>query len=151
MISKLGSKFPKSYQVDFCNKHLVPGAVLCRYTHQTKPPKIKRIVIIGINKDSACVGYLFINSKINFLIKKNPNLYNLQLFLSQKNCPYLKYNSYLDCSHIYELGLDDMKREFMSNPEIYIGQMSDSYIIKTKRKARSANTIENKLKKRYGL
>jgi hypothetical protein len=151
MISKLGSNFPEKYRVEFCDKHLVPRAVLRLHTLHANPPKIKRFVIIGINKDNASVGYLYINKRLNPYIKKNPNLYKLQLSLSQENRSYLNRNSYLDCSQIYESSLEYIQKELISDLEIYIGQMSDSDMVKAKRKVRSANTVENKLKRRYGL
>ena len=141
----LGDNFPKEYRISFCNQHLKPGAVFRLFVPHTTPKKIKRFVVIGINEAVFSIGLLFINSETN------PNYKNLNLFLTEDKRAYLDKDSYLDCSWLYEWDLTILKRKFIANPRIYLGQLSEIEMAKATQLIITAKTIKRKLKQRYNF
>lgn len=106
MTPTLGDAFPEEARNSFACQKLQPRTVCRLFIKDTNPPKVKRIVIIGINKEGkALIGYLFINSKINSTVFHSPELKSLHLQLSSKNAAYLDHDSFLDCSQIHEIEL----------------------------------------------
>ncbi|GHU64992.1 hypothetical protein FACS1894123_10570 [Bacteroidia bacterium] len=60
----------------------------------------KYITVIGISTDYASVGSLLINSKVNPTHKNTKELKDCQVQLKREDYPFLKHDSYLDCSSI---------------------------------------------------
>lgn len=152
MTPTLGTLFPQNRRSGFCERHIAVGAVFRLYVPETIPPKIKRIVIIGINEELDCLGILFINSDISTYISMRPPLRKLQLSLDADNTRnYLDYDSYLDCSYLYERPKRVLKEKCISDTGIYLGQLSDTDVDKAKQLISSAESIVQKLKTRYTL
>lgn len=141
----LGDSFTKEYRISFCNRHLKPGAIFRAHVPHTTPPKVKRFIVIAINEAIFSMGLLFINSQVN------PNLRNLNLFLTADQRTYLDNDSYLDCSRLYEWSLPLLRKKFVANPKIYLGHLCDTDMAKARQLVISAKTIERKLKQRYGF
>lgn len=117
----------------------------------TNPPKIKRFVIIGINEGVALVGYLFINTSINPNVFRTEDLKKLHLPLSKDGRPYIDYDSFLDCSHIYEMSIEKLEDVFSQDYETYLDQVSDDDMAQIRELIKAARTIPAKTKKRYGI
>ena len=65
MTSRLGEKFPLQHRKQFCDRHLKKGAILRFNIDFTDPPKIKRLVVLGINRRLGKVAISVINTEIN--------------------------------------------------------------------------------------
>lgn len=149
---KFGDVFPENFRTTFFEQNLKRGAVFKIASTQTTPPKLKRIVILGIHQGLAVVGYLFINSEINENVFPTPYLKSLHLPLTATaDRQYVEHDSFLDCSHIYEQNLHDLKDKIMTTMDSYLGQIAASDLSQILHLVATARTISPKLKKRYGI
>ncbi len=73
----------------------------------TTPPKIKRLLIVGIENKNT-IATIFINSEINPLVLNTVELQKLQYELTTINCPFLEHISYADCSKIKDRSYADI-------------------------------------------
>ena len=121
------------------------------YVPHTKPPKIKRFVVIGVRNDIGLVGLLFINTKMNPKGVNSPEIDRLQFPLSKEECDFLDHNSYLDCSQLYEWGYEKVVEGIMKDLDAPLGKLSKSQLKKVRSLVGSARTIERSKKKRYNL
>lgn len=150
-MSSLGSLFPKSVKQDFSNRAIRSGSVFKIHTTNTTPPKIKRIVVLAISGDKACIGYLFVNSKINPNVFPTARLRSLHFLLKSSACEYLDHDSYLDCSNIQDISMDDLTKIMLKDPSHHIGQLSESDLENAKSIVRNAPTVSEKQKEKYNL
>lgn len=151
MTSPLGDKFPLQYRKQFCDRHLKKGAVLRFIIDFTEPPKIKRLVVLGVNERLGRVAVCVINTEINPNVLRTKELRDLQLTLESHGRFYLDHDSYLDCSKIFERDLQFIRNKIIADMGVYLDQMSDVDIRSAEAKISSARTIPVKLKKRYGF
>lgn len=71
--------------------------------HNGYKDRLKYIVIIGFTPEGVAVGALLVNSKID-PSKRSPELSNCQYPLLHRNYNHiLDYDSWLDCSDIFEI------------------------------------------------
>ncbi len=85
MSPTLGDNFPKAYREEYCERHFKPWAIFRLFSEETTPPKIKRLVIAGINEKTGQVAILFINTGS----LQNPLLRNEQILLKLEGRTYL--------------------------------------------------------------
>ena len=147
----LGDKFPEDSKEQFCDRNIRPGAVLRFYVYDTSPPKIKMFLILGINNNASSVGCLYINSEINPNVISSQELMNLQFRMSCADNKFLEYDSFLDCSHIYEKDMSVVREHLRADISIFKGQLPDNMMDAIKSLTASARTILHKLKIKYGL
>ncbi len=148
----LGDSFPDSYKSDFSKRNLKIGKVLRLKVKDTKPPKIKRFIIVGFSKDRVTLASVYINSEINRNINWSQEQQSLQVETTpDDNRDYIDKPSYIDCSKLIIQDYEQIQSAIESRPGAVIGELSFhdlDYIIK---RIREAKTIKNKLKKRYGI
>ena len=149
MTARLGDHFPPEVREDFFKRNLVKGAVLRAQTELTVPPKIKLFVVWGLAESLNQIGISFINREISFV--KNPKLQTLQYPLFSINNPFLTYDSYLDCSKIYEKNLKKVRDLLMANNKVFLGNISSNDLLAAEKIIQNAPTIEHKLKRKYGF
>ena len=151
MTSRLGEEFPLQHRKQFCDRHLKKEAVLRFNIDFTDLPKIKRLVVLGINRRLGKVAISVINTEINPNVLRTKELRDLQLPLKSHGRPYLDHDSYLDCSRIFERDIESIRNTIITDIDTYLDQMSNIDIRSAEVKIRSARTIPVKLKKRYGF
>jgi hypothetical protein len=151
MSPSFGSLFPDAVREDFSKRKIQPGSVFRIHVNTTTPPKIKRIVILAISSDNICVGYLFINSDINPNLFQTPSLQNLHLYLQADCREFLDHDSYLDCSEIKDLSLDELKNIISNNPSRHIGELNETDLKTATSIVKLAPTISKRQKEKYGL
>lgn len=151
MTPTLGDKFPQSFKDNFARDHIKSGSVLKLHLPHTRPAKMKRFLIIGVDERINSVGFLFINTEINPNVFPFPYLRDLHIRLNAESREYLETDSYIDCSDIAEWGYDILLRKFRSDLSIYLGQASSDDMKKIKNITRRAKTISSSLKRRYRL
>jgi hypothetical protein len=78
------------------------------FYHQTNtyPPKEKFCIIVGCIHDKVAVVY--INSIINQNVNYNSNLQSLHLPILKNDYQWLNYDSFIDCSKIYEKDISEI-------------------------------------------
>ena len=121
--ASFGSLFPDSFRADFSERAIRPGSVLRIHVDTTNPPKQKRLVILAMGNDEAVVGYLFINSEINPNLFRTPALKALHLPLDKDRHGFLDHDSYLDCSKIFKVDMEQLRQAIASEPGQHIGCM----------------------------
>ena len=115
------------------------------------PPKVKRLVVLAISGDNACVGYLFLNSRINPNVFPTAGLRSLHLPFEAASRDYLDHDSYLDCSDIKDMDLDELKKIISRDPNQHIGELNDTDLKTAKETVKNAPTISKKQKEKYDL
>jgi hypothetical protein len=147
MTSHLGGSFPEEFRKNFCQEHLIPGAVLRIHSLHTTPPKTKRCVVIALSDESVSIALTYINTRK----PSSSQLQPWQLPLVCEGRKYLDHDSYLDCAQLYEENLDKVRRMLIGDMSIYLDRMSNEDFFKARNLVALAGPISSKLKKKYGL
>lgn len=104
----------------------------------------KFFVVLGFDKEGNVIGGLVINSNINHRLPRTITDYQLPVTVSQ--CPFLKHNSYVNCSRL----ITAERSKF--NKSTYKGTINDSelmgQIIGTVKESPTAN---KKMLKDFGI
>lgn len=146
-----GKLIPKDIKLKLIEKVLVPGSVLRIPVGDTKPPKIKYIVLIAIDENSATYATIFINTDINMNILNTDELLNLQIELTPANCPAVEHNCYADCSRLSERPTTHVVGLVEKNADSHRGQLSKEHFDEVLSKLKSASTIIPIQKKKFNL
>lgn len=104
----------------------------------------KFFIVLGFDKEGNVIGGLVINSKINYNLPSTVTDY--QLPITVKQCPFLRHNSFVNCSKII------VAKRNKFNRDTYRGNISDSemmtLIIDT---VKESPTISKKQLKDFGI
>ena len=104
----------------------------------------KFFIVLGFDQEGNVIGGLVINSNINYNLSSNVTDYQLPIKVEQ--CPFLKHNSFVNCSKIIVAN----KTKFTK--KAYRGEISDSklmgLIVST---VKGCPTMNEKQLKRFGL
>lgn len=104
----------------------------------------KFFIVLGLDNEGNVIGGLVINSKINYNLPSSVTDYQLPIKVEQ--CPFLKYNSFVNCSKIIVAN----KAKFTKNT--YRGEISDpEFIDLLINTVKESPTVNTKLLKRFGL
>lgn len=107
----------------------------------------KYIVIIGFTSEGIAIGTLLINSKID-PSKRSPEMMNCQYpLLSRLYKGILDYDSWLDCSDIFELStqkISERKGQLK-------GHLTEEDRMRVLEFLKETDVIDNFTKRRYGL
>ena len=104
----------------------------------------KFFVVLGFDNEGNVIGGLVINSKINYNLPSSVTDYQLPIKVEQ--CPFLKYNSFVNCSKIIVAN----KAKFTKNT--FRGEISDpEFIDLLINTVKESPTVNTKLLKRFGL
>lgn len=147
----LGSAFPQNERDKFGQRQIKSGSVFRIFTEKTTPPKIKILVVLAVNDEYACIGHFFINSRVNENIFPTQALKDLHLFLLASENPFLKHDSYLDCSNIHSVNLQKILTAIADDPQCHQGNLCEDDIEAAKNLARNAPTIPSTIKRKFNL
>lgn len=104
----------------------------------------KFFIVLGFDNEGNVIGGLVINSKINYNLPSSVTDYQLPIKVEQ--CPFLKYNSFVNCSKIIVAN----KAKFTKNT--YRGEISDpEFIDLLINTVKESPTVNTKLLKRFGF
>ncbi len=104
----------------------------------------KFFIVLGFDNEGNVIGGLVINSKINYNLPSSVTDYQLPIKVEQ--CPFLKYNSFVNCSKIIVAN----KAKFTKNT--FRGEISDpEFIDLLINTVKESPTVNTKLLKRFGL
>lgn len=124
-MSSLGDAFPDDLRENFANENLKVGAVIKVAVPDTTPPKIKILIVVGIESGKALLATVFVNTDINPNVLNTPELQKLQFALKLDNCPYLSYDSFADCSKMRERNYQDIFNLIKESPSRHLGRLND--------------------------
>lgn len=104
----------------------------------------KFFIVLGFDNEGNVIGGLVINSKINYNLPSSVTDYQLPIKVEQ--CPFLKYNSFVNCSKIIVAN----KAKFTKNT--FRGEISDpEFIDLLINTVKESPTVNTKLLKRFGF
>ena len=127
------------------------GTVLRFYVTDTIPPKVKRLIIVGIDNELVTTSTIFINSEINPNVFTSEELKRLQYKLEANKCAFLDHDSYADCSDVRERKCQDILNLFSKSPQVNLGQLESNDLIQIRLLIKSAKTISVRIKKKFGF
>ncbi|MDE7117443.1 MAG: hypothetical protein K2O61_02230 [Bacteroidaceae bacterium] len=104
----------------------------------------KFFVVLGFDKEGNVIGGVVINSNIN---NKLPNIItDYQLPVTVSHCPFLKHNSYINCSRLIKAE----RNKF--NGSTYRGEISDNELMEQiVRTIKESPTTNKKMLKDLGI
>jgi hypothetical protein len=85
------------------------GSVIFEHVTTTVPPKDKYYVVVGISTNNIALGTVYINSEVNSYALNRPHLEKLHIPLTIADNPFLKWDSFVDCSDIQERQCADVE------------------------------------------
>lgn len=107
----------------------------------------KYIVIIGFTPEGVAIGALLINSNIDITKRSSALLDSQYPLLARHYKSVLDYDSWLDCSDIFELSINKIK----SRGGCVKGRLIDEDLERVSLFLRETDLIDNATKRRYGL
>lgn len=132
---------------------LVVGSVLFEFVTTTIPPKNKYYIVVGISENEVALGTVYINSEINPNIFNTPQLRGYHIPISAAQYPFLRYDSFIDCSHIEERAVSDVIKCLNSDNKRYgyYATISENELNTILQTLDNAHTIAPILKKKFGI
>ena len=97
------------------------------------------------------IAGVIINTEINSNIFKTDDLRKLHLPILQQEHPFLKYDSFVDCSQLIKWKIEYIIEVISKKPEIVVGNVTDDLLKKIHLTITFADTITNKEKKNFGF
>jgi len=150
-MSSLADAFPEEERRRFAADNLTIGTVIKAFVSDTRPPKEKRLIIMGMSYDKICVAAVYINTELNANIFPTEELRNLNFFIESINRNYIDHDSYVDCSNLHILRKELLQKIIQSDTNRVLGIVSDDDYKVLRDLIKSAKTIKPSLKKTYGL
>lgn len=104
------------------SKVISQGSVVRIHDHEAG--KKKWLIILGIDDGYVMAGAVRINSKENLNIFRTEELRSFLYPISQKNNPFLKRDSFVDCLTLVEFYYQKLCANIKNNPEEYLGEIT---------------------------
>jgi len=108
--------------------------------------RLKYFVVIGQDIENGLIGSLLINSNVNKNVINTKTLLDCQFPLQEKDYDFLIYNSYLDCSELFELDKIKIMQKGME-----AGELTSRDRMSVMEHLRYSEVISQKLKRRYKI
>lgn len=118
--------------------------------HSTIFPDIdhgKFFVVLKLEDDK--IAYFYINSEVPDFLIKRPDQRELQLRLSQKDYPFLKYDSYLDAKEIKYFPKDEILGSVSSKITKYLDDLKQADLDLLLSKCRNSRLYSQRQKDKY--
>ncbi len=129
------------------------GSIIFEYVTTTNPPKNKYYVVVGITDDHIALGTVYINSEVNPNLFRAERLKKLHIPVLASDNPFLKWDSFIDCSQIQERLTSDVYDCITSgDPKYgYIANLTVDTLQTVIATLDSALTIAPIIKKKYKI
>ena len=108
--------------------------------------RTKYFVVVGHDQDNGLIGSLLVNSNVNENVINTKILLDCQFPLKKNDYDFLYYDSYLDCSELFELN----KIKILQNG-MEIGELTLRDKMLVTEHLRDSEVISAKMKKRYKI
>ena len=144
--------FPEEEQKNFLLNKIKDGAVV-KIDLKGKHKVNKRKILIMIDPQSPdIVGFVFINSKINYNVHKDRLALEQQIKLkSNEDRPFIIKDSYVDTTDVQIESFNDFFNWFISDSDRKIWEINKSDLSLVKRFIKSSKTISKAKKKLLNL
>ena len=94
---------------------------------------------------------VIINTGVNLNFARNEALRKLHLLIKSNEHPFLKYDSYVDCSKLHKRLISEICDAIKKKPSIVIGNVSEDFLREVAFTILHAKTISVKDKKDFGF
>ena len=145
----LGYFFPQEIKDDFAKRNIEIGKTLLIEIPDFNIPYKKYLIIVGINK--LRLAGVIINTGVNLNFARNEALRKLHLLIKSNEHPFLKYDSYVDCSKLHKRLISEICDAIKKKPSIVIGNVSEDFLREVTSTILDAKTISMKDKKDFGF
>jgi|TARA_B110000902_G_scaffold72382_1_gene85515 hypothetical protein len=98
----LGDFFPDNLKNDFAKRNIDLGNTLLIKVPDFTITYDKYIVVVAKDDHEISIAYVVINSEVNLNVAYNSYLKSLHLKIDKKNHPFLKKDSFVNCSRLRE-------------------------------------------------
>ena len=144
-MGSLGDFFPDGIRQKVVDTTLVPGCVIYWNCDFTTPPKSKYLVVVCCEPSFLV---LVINSEVNQFIQSRPHLLSCQVPMSQKEHPFLDWDSFVNCIEAHKsISLNDVKDAVIANfSHVSRGRLSENCIIEVLKAVEQSPTIPRREK-----
>lgn len=129
------------------------GSIIFEKVFDTKPPKDKYYIVTGFTADTTILCTVYINTTININLFPTPRLKNLHVPISATDNPFLKYDSFVDCSNLHQKATN-MVMSVINNGTGrygYVSNVSAATLIEIMDTIKNAHTIPPITKKKFGF
>ncbi len=147
----LADLIPEELRDGFAKRNIQIGSVIKVFITDTTPPKEKRLILVGASYDRLHFATIFINSEINQRIFHTQELVELNYEMYAKECAFLDYNSFADCSTIKSRPTAWFYEIIKKDPARVLGLVPEKDLYEIRVRIKSARTISPAVKKTFGL
>jgi hypothetical protein len=142
---KLGESFPPEERRAYIQRSLKPGAILHIFCPFTLPPKFKYCVLVCVEPEPVL---FLVNSKKSQWIEDRPALRDCQVVLQQRDHPFLRHDSHIDCTQARrDLPLEEIERQLMEDLDNLKGEITTAEREAIVYAVRGGTTIETRVKR----
>lgn len=145
----LGDFFPQEIKDDFAKRNIEIGKTLLIEIPDFNISYKKYLIVVGINE--LYLAGVIINTEVNLNFAWNEALRKLHLLIKSNEHPFLKYDSYVDCSKLHKRLISEICDAIKKNPSIVIGNVSEDFLREVAFTILHAKTISVKDKKDFGF
>ncbi|WP_052017021.1 hypothetical protein [Arcticibacter svalbardensis] len=150
-MNTVADAFGEEERARFAADIIVIGVVILVYVADTKPPKEKRLIVVGESYDHVSVATVYINTELNTNVFPTKELQSLNPEFTSDGRVYLKHKSHVDCSSLHVLRKEFLVSIISADPNRALGNVSEDDFKIIRGLIKSARTIKPSLKKTYGL
>ncbi|MBS9774755.1 MAG: hypothetical protein KGV59_06325 [Tenacibaculum sp.] len=127
------------------------GDIIHIFVKNTKPPKEKFIIVLGIDGSNVSVLTVFINSKINTNVYRTQYQQDLCYKIKQSDYPFLTYDSYIDLNAPFERSKNDLEWLVNNRPDAKKGSLKSEHLEDCIRLIHTSRAIKGKTCKKFGF
>ena len=120
---RLGDSFSQKERDSFLKRNLVPGAV-CRIDVALDDAPTPKLAILAATEPEPI--FLLINSNLCWLVENSPQRRQCQLPILRREYPFLKRDSWIDCSVTFRLRSEELWSRIVGDLGSFLGELNPS-------------------------
>lgn len=145
----LGILLPQEIKDDFARRNIELGKTLLIEIPDFNISYKKYLIIVATS--NSYIAGVVINTEINLNFAWNEEVKKLHLPIKQQEHPFLKYDSFVDCSKLHKRLITEICNAIKENPSMVIGNVTESLLRTLQITITHAKTISVKDKKEFGF
>ncbi|MDR0196562.1 MAG: hypothetical protein LBI73_15710 [Myroides sp.] len=148
----LFDSFPKNVQLQYIKNNFIIGSTILNKIPIFNIEHDKFIIYLADDvKNIDLFGGVIINSIINDYINSNAYLKSQHVLIDVNRHPFLRYDSFVDCTKIHSFSKTEALSYIAKNPVKLCGMVENDIMLEIEQTLKVSTVISSKEKKRYGL